>query len=167
MKRRFLNLDRPESGGRVHEHSIGSETTLAQPLLDAAAMEQVLGGLVGEVAARLRRQGGRARRITLKLRYSDFKTITRSRTLKAPTCFDVDIFKVARELLEANLAPDRPVRLLGSQHRRHLHGGMAGLDLRLPRARFHGTALQGHRPAAAQVWGDETVTLGAGKNREH
>lgn len=166
LGRRYLNLDRPESSGRVHEHSIGSETTLAQPLLDTADMEQVLGGLVGEVAARLRRQGGRARRITLKLRYSDFKTITRSRTLKAPTCFDVDIFKIARELLEANLAPDRPVRLLGiSTSRITTEGWQDSIFDYRERASmeqlYEGIDRLRHK------YGAETVTLGAGKNREH
>ena len=113
LGRRYLELDRPAGRDGPHEHSIGSETTLADPLRDTAAMEQVLGQLVAEVAARLRRQEGRARRFTLKVRYSDFKTITRSRTLKTPTAFDVDILKVARDLLAKNLTPDRPVRLLG------------------------------------------------------
>jgi len=163
---RFLNLDRPESSGRVHEHSIGSETTLAQPLLEAAAMEQVLGSLVGEVAARLRRQGGRARRITLKLRYSDFKTITRSRTLKAPTCFDVDIFKVARELLEANLAPDRPVRLLGVSTSGIITEGWQDSIFDY-RERASIDQLYKGIDRLRDKYGAGTVTLGAGKNREH
>ena len=68
LGRRYVDLERPEATGHVHEHSIGSETTLDQSLTDPAEMERVLGGLVEDVAARLRRQEARARRITLKLR---------------------------------------------------------------------------------------------------
>ena len=151
LGRRYLNLDRPAESGRAHEHSVGSETTLAQPLKDPAAMERVLGGLVGDVAARLRRQEGRARRVTVKIRYSDFKTITRSRTLKAPTCFDVDLFKVARELLARNLAPDRPVRLLGISTSGITTEGWQGSIFDYRERESMGPALQGHRHATAQV----------------
>jgi DNA polymerase IV len=49
----------------------------------------------------------------VKIRYSDFQTITRSRTLSSPTCFDREIFETVRQLLQQNLAQDRAVRLLG------------------------------------------------------
>ena len=166
LGRRYLDLERTTESGRAHEHSIGSETTLAQPLTDAAAMEQVLGGLVGDVAARLRRQGGRARRITLKLRYSDFKTITRSRTLKAPTCFDVDIFKVARELLASNVAPGRPVRLLGISTSGITTEGWQDSMFDY-RERASMDELYKGIDRLRHKYGEGTVTLGAGKNRSH
>ena len=166
LGRRYLDLERTTESGHAHEHSIGSETTLAQPLTDAAAMEQVLGGLVGDVAARLRRQGGRARRITLKLRYSDFKTITRSRTLKAPTCFDVDIFKVARELLASNLAPGRPVRLLGISASGITTEGWQDSMFDY-RERASMDELYKGIDRLRHKYGEATVTLGAGKNRSH
>ena len=166
LGRRYLDLERTTESGRAHEHSIGSETTLAQLLTDAAAMEQVLGGLVGDVAARLRRQGGRARRITLKLRYSDFKTITRSRTLKAPTCFDVDIFKVARELLASNLTPGRPVRLLGISTSGITTEGWQDSMFDY-RERASMDELYKGIDRLRHKYGEGTVTLGAGKNRSH
>ena len=166
LGRRYLDLERTTESGRAHEHSIGSETTLAQLLTDAAAMEQVLGGLVGDVAARLRRQGGRARRITLKLRYSDFKTITRSRTLKAPTCFDVDIFKVARELLASNLTPGRPVRLLGISTSGITTEGWQDSMFDY-RERASMDELYKGIDRLRHKYGEDTVTLGAGKNRSH
>ena len=166
LGRRYLDLERTTESGRAHEHSIGSETTLAQLLTDAAAMEQVLGGLVGDVAARLRRQGGRARRITLKLRYSDFKTITRSRTLKAPTCFDMEIFKVARELLTSNLAPGRPVRLLGISASGITTEGWQDTMFDY-RERASMDELYKGIDRLRHKYGEDTVTLGAGKNRSH
>jgi DNA polymerase IV len=108
---RYLDIGDKEPHG--HDRSVGHETTLDRSLNDPTQMEGVLWELVEEVGERLRREGFRARCITLKIRYSDFRTITRSRTLSAPTCFDREIFAVAGELLRANLATGRHVRLLG------------------------------------------------------
>jgi DNA polymerase-4 len=76
-------------------------------------MEEVLWELVEEVGGRLRKEDLYARCLTVKLRYTDFHTITRSRTLSAPTCFDKEIFEVVSDLLKRNLAQGRAVRLLG------------------------------------------------------
>ncbi len=51
--------------------------------------------------------------MTVKIRYSNFQTITRSRTLASPTCFDNEIFQVVSDLLRRNIAQGRAVRLLG------------------------------------------------------
>jgi DNA polymerase-4 len=61
----------------------------------------------------LRKETFYARCITVKIRYTNFKTITRSRTLLTPTCFDREIFEVVHDLLQKNLTPGRMVRLLG------------------------------------------------------
>ena len=76
-------------------------------------MEKVLWELVEEVGSRLRKERFYARCITVKIRYTNFKTITRSRTLLSPTCFDREIFEVVRDLLRKNLTPGSMVRLLG------------------------------------------------------
>lgn len=110
---RFLDLGQAKFRGRSHDHSIGNETTLDKPLQDTDKMEKVLWELVEEVGERLRHEEFHARCITVKIRYSDFKTITRSRTLSIPTCFDREIFEIARELLGKNFDSNRPVRLLG------------------------------------------------------
>jgi DNA polymerase-4 len=109
------HLDLGESGHRQrhHEHSIGNETTLDKPLKDIEHLERILWQLVEEVGGRLRKENTYARCLVLKIRYSDFHTITRSRTLNSPTCFDREIFEIVRQLLEKNLAHDRAVRLLG------------------------------------------------------
>jgi DNA polymerase-4 len=113
LKKRFFDFDGGDDSHRARDHSIGNETTLDQPLQHREEMEKVLWDLVEEVGKRLRRERLFARCLTVKIRYSDFKTITRSRTLKSPTCFDRQIFEVAGDLLNKNLSPDRPVRLLG------------------------------------------------------
>jgi DNA polymerase-4 len=110
---RFLDLGNTEARHRHHDHSIGNETTLGKSLKNIAEMEEVLWELIEEVGGRLRRDGFFARCLTVKIRYTNFQTITRSRTLQAPTCFDKEIFEVASELLRQNVGKGRSVRLLG------------------------------------------------------
>jgi len=96
-----------------HDHSVGNETTLERPVKDIAAMERILWELIEEVGGRLRREELYARCLTVKIRYTNFYTITRSRTLPSPTCFDKEIFATVRDLLRRNVAEGRSVRLLG------------------------------------------------------
>jgi DNA polymerase-4 len=110
---RFLDLDVTERRQHRHDHSIGNETTLEKPAKAIEQMEEVLWELVEEVGSRLRREAFYARCLTLKVRYSNFQTFTRSRTLSTPTCFDREIFDVVSDLLRRNLTPGRTVRLLG------------------------------------------------------
>ena len=76
-------------------------------------MEKVLWELVEEVGGRLRSEKFFARCLTVKIRYTDFQTMTRSRTLSSPTCFDKEIFEAVRDLLRQNINRGRAVRLLG------------------------------------------------------
>jgi len=113
LSARYLDFAQPQEQHHRHEHSVGNETTLDTPLDEITKMEEVLWELVEEVGARLRKDELYARCLTLKLRYTNFQTITRSRTLAAPTCFDREIFAVVSELLNRNLLPRKSVRLLG------------------------------------------------------
>ena len=110
---RFFDLSEDSRRARRHDHSVGNETTLENSLTDRERMEQVLWELVEEVGGRLRSEKLYARCVTLKIRYSNFETITRSRTLSSPTCFDREIFDIVQDLLRQNLARNRAVRLLG------------------------------------------------------
>jgi DNA polymerase-4 len=110
---RYLDLGETEERHHHHDHSIGNETTLGKPLKDIAEMEEVLWELIEEVGGRLRREGFFARCLTVKIRYTNFQTITRSRTLQSPTCFDKEIFEVVSGLLRQNVGKGRSVRLLG------------------------------------------------------
>ena len=108
-----LHLAEQDEPKRRHDHSIGNETTLDKPLKKTTEMDEVLWELVEEVGGRLRKESLYARCLTVKIRYTNFHTITRSRTLSAPTCFDKEIFEVVRDLLRQNVASGRAVRLLG------------------------------------------------------
>ena len=97
----------------THERkSAGSETTFAEDLTDPAAMRAVLVDLAGGVADFLTRRDLFARTVTIKVRYSDFSTITRSHTSQ-PTQSAEDLSARACALLEKTDAATRPVRLLG------------------------------------------------------
>ncbi len=110
---RYLDLTDIEDRDRRHAHSIGNETTLEKALREKHKLNQVLWELVEEVGRRLRSEKYYARCLTLKVRYSNFQTITRSRTLSTPTCFDREIFDVVAALLRQNVTGARAVRLLG------------------------------------------------------
>lgn len=94
--------------------SISRETTFSQDTLDRPFLRATLHYLSERVGAELRRDGRRARCITLKLRYADFSSISRSRTLKEATDADRAIFDIGLELLESSISQRRQrVRLIG------------------------------------------------------
>ncbi len=100
---------------RVHRQrkSLSSERTYAEDLRELAAMDAELLRLAGEVARGLGKRGYCASTITVKVRYRDFTTVTRSRTLAAPTAEPDAISGTARALLRRSAAGRRAVRLLG------------------------------------------------------
>ncbi len=100
----------------VDEHqvkSVSSETTFDRDLDDRPALERVLRELSDEVGRRLRAEARAARTIRLKLRWSDFTTITRQVSLPEATDHDGEIFSVVQTLFRRVWRPGRPVRLLG------------------------------------------------------
>ncbi|MBM2827380.1 MAG: dinB [Dehalococcoidia bacterium] len=96
------------------QKSISRETTLYQDTLSRPLLRALLYYLSERVAAELREMDRSARCVTLKLRYADFDTITRSRTLKDPTDSHQNIFQMGQELMERNLGEKgKLVRLIG------------------------------------------------------
>lgn len=104
-----------EIGALETPKSISHETTFPQDVDDPALLDATLAKLAQLVARRLREHSLWARVVQLKLRYSDFSTVTRARTLDEPTRLDPVILRAARSLLRANLQAGRRVRLLGVQ----------------------------------------------------
>jgi DNA polymerase-4 len=94
--------------------STSRETTFSQDIKDPAQLESTLRYLGERVGADLRQKGKRARCVTLKLRYGDFTTITRRRTLSQSTDSDQAIFETGQRLLKQALSGEkRAVRLIG------------------------------------------------------
>jgi DNA polymerase IV len=88
------------------------ETTFDADIADPARLEAILVDLARQLCERLAEQGRRGRTIAIKVRLDDFTTITRARTIAAPTNDHATVAGVALELLR-EYAPRRPVRLLG------------------------------------------------------
>jgi len=92
--------------------SSGSENTFAHDLIDLGAIREEIDGMARDAASWLTRQALFARTVTIKVRYHDFTTITRSHTAP-PTRDEEAIVSRAVALLARTDAGRRPVRLLG------------------------------------------------------
>ena len=99
----------------VSEHepkSSGSENTFARDVSDADEIRREIAGMACDAAGWLVRTERYARTVTIKVRYSDFTTITRSHS-DAPTRDEQAIVARALALIDKTDAGRRPVRLLG------------------------------------------------------
>lgn len=93
--------------------SLGHERTYTSDIVSLEEMDTQLEDLSRRVASGLEEREISARTITIKVRYPDFTTLTRSRSLEHPTASGELIAKVAMELLRLTDAKVRNVRLLG------------------------------------------------------
>lgn len=90
--------------------TISNERTFVESGPEVASA--VLSGLCERVCSRARRRGVLAGQVTLKLRYTDFHTVTRARTIE-PTSVDVELHRVVVELYRETRTRPLPIRLLG------------------------------------------------------
>jgi DNA polymerase-4 len=88
------------------------ETTFDADIADPVRLEAILADLATQLCERLAAQERRGRTIAIKVRLDDFETVTRARTIAAPTNDAATVAGVAVTLLR-EYAPARPVRLLG------------------------------------------------------
>ncbi len=93
--------------------SNGAERTYAEDLRDVAVMRHQVDHLAELCGAWIERKHLRARTVTLKVRYDDFSTVTRSQSVPGGVGDVVTIAVIAQELLDRTEAASRPVRLLG------------------------------------------------------
>ena len=102
-----------ESTRKIKEEkiSISKEMTLLEDTLNSDTLHAVLMKLSEENAFKLREQKLKAQRLTLKVKYFDFQTITRSTKMRFSTNREDEIYKEAKNLLKK--IDIRPVRLLG------------------------------------------------------
>lgn len=95
------------------EHSIGSDETFGRDTDDPAVVRRELLRISMKVAARMRAAGVVGRTVTLKVRFADFTTLTRSRTRDQATDLGVDLYTTAADLF-AGLGLQRArIRLVG------------------------------------------------------
>jgi DNA polymerase-4 len=92
--------------------SISRSTTLREDITDLDYAKSVILRLAEQVGADARRYDYKGKTVSIEIKYSDFKSITRQKSIQ-PTFLTRDIYKTGVELLTENWNPARSVRLLG------------------------------------------------------
>ncbi len=92
--------------------SIGHSVTLEEDTRDPQRLKKVLFQLSERVSKRMRKEGYFGKRITLTIRYGDFYTFTKQKTLQQETHSGNEIFRHSLDLFES-LSHPKPIRLLG------------------------------------------------------
>lgn len=94
--------------------SVSHETTFATDVTEMEVLRDILLKLTEQVARRLRRHHLRGHTVQLKLRFSDFHTVTRSKTLPDPTNITQELWQCAATMLDSVISARRfAIRLLG------------------------------------------------------
>ncbi|HEX4336849.1 MAG TPA: DNA polymerase IV [Polyangiaceae bacterium] len=104
----FLEYDPSGSSGGT----ISNERTFREDVRDPACIESMLCSLCERVCWRARKRGVKARTVSLKLRYADFETLQRSRTITA-TCSELELYPVVRDIYDRARTRRTAIRLLG------------------------------------------------------
>ena len=92
--------------------SISREETFAKDIADIKELEKIIFELTEDVCRQLREHGWKTHTVTLKLRYSDFKTTTHAESIE-PTNDDTIVARTARSLLHSAYTRKQPLRLIG------------------------------------------------------
>ncbi|HPU42548.1 MAG TPA: DNA polymerase IV, partial [Acetivibrio clariflavus] len=87
-------------------------TTLPENITDLELAKTIILKLAEEVGMEARKQNYKGRTVSIVIRYDDFKTITRQKTVRA-TYLTKEIYAAGAKLLEENWNSKKPVRLLG------------------------------------------------------
>ncbi len=106
-------IDKSGVEERVGVKSVSHETTFEEDTADPKIIYDALAALCVDVQKEAESQHLLFKTVTLKIRYSNFETHTKSKTLPFLTCRLYDLQKTEKELLTAYLRKDRKVRLIG------------------------------------------------------
>ncbi len=146
--------------------SISKETTFSHDVNDGDILRATLRRLADGVGWQVRKAGLAGRTIAIKLRWTDFTTLTRQTTLDHTTDQDDEIYTAALDLFAANWSPGRAVRLIGV--------GISGFEtphrqLGLwddPDAIAEQRRLQDTLDDLRERFGDDAITRGSGLKRD-
>lgn len=103
---RQVRADRPRK-------SVGGERTFFENIEDPVALRETMDHIVDTVWERIERSGARGRTVTMKLRYADFQTLTRARSLHHFVADKAEFSAIGHALLEDHLPLPQPIRLMG------------------------------------------------------
>jgi len=126
---RVRGIDERPVRTRRERKSLSTERTFAENLSNLEEIDRILAGMAEEVAQGLESRRLAASTITVKARYPDFTTPTRSQTLPLPTSDAATIAATARELVRRTEAAERSVRLLGVGASNLVPGELGQLEL--------------------------------------
>ncbi|MET3772503.1 DNA polymerase IV [Arthrobacter nitrophenolicus] len=139
------------------EKSIGAEETFATDTADQAVLHRELLRLSHRTAARLRASGMVARTVALKLRFADFSTITRSRTVPTPVDSAQLIYAVVLQLLEAAGNRGMAVRLVGVRAEQLEDASRTSLQLSIDRRDDNWRAAEQALDEVVRKFGNKSV----------
>ncbi len=139
------------------EKSIGAEETFAVDTGDDGLIARELLRLSHRTAGRLRSSGMVARTVALKLRYADFSTITRSRTVQTPVDSAQLIYAVAIQLLESLGSRPMTVRLVGIRAEQLEDTANTSLQLSLDRRDDNWRAAEQTLDEVSRKFGNKSV----------
>ena len=106
-------IDRSEVEERTEIKSLSHEYTFEDDVADTSTILETLDDLAEQVAKEAKEQRLFFKTVTVKFRYENFETHTRSKTLQYMTDRSQDLKKAAREQLFSYLVPERRIRLIG------------------------------------------------------
>ena len=139
------------------EKSIGAEETFAVDTTDDALLRRELLRLTHRTATRLRSSGMVARTVALKLRFADFSTITRSRTVQTPVDSAQLVYAVALQLLESVGTRAMAVRLVGVRAEQLEEAARTSLQLSIDRREENWRAAEQALDEVARKFGNKSV----------
>jgi DNA polymerase-4 len=113
LEKRALGVDESPIHTSHEVKSVSNETTFSRDIADVQTLYETLHSLSESVGRRLRKKNLKGITIKLKLRWSDFTTLTRQATLSNPTNDDREIYAAVKDLFNKTWKKGKPVRLLG------------------------------------------------------
>ena len=140
--------------------SISHEETYAVDRVDVDGLHDEVVRMADAVAARMRKAELAGRTVTLKIRYGDFRTVTRSRTLPKGLHDGQSLAAVAGEILDGVELGDG-IRLLGVGVSNLAAGGAEPVQMQL----FRGTSDHGHETDQEERWRSATDALDSIRDR--
>jgi len=103
---------RPVRANRIRK-SIGGERTFSEDISAESELRDTLERIIDIVWDRIASKQARGRTVTLKLKYNDFQIATRSRSHPQPVVDKAQFGQIARAILDDELPPPMPIRLMG------------------------------------------------------
>lgn len=161
MRARALGIDDRAVEVEHEARGFGHETTFGEDVTDPEGVEDVLRWLTESAATRLRAAGAAARTVTVKIRFGEFETVTRSRTLGEPTDSTLLLVRTARDAFRSwSTQGFVPVRLVGVRLGRDDGAAGGGGSLFPDPAAERQRALDRVADAVARRFGKEAIARG-------